>query len=196
MRKFTTTQCEDFLRRIDAELKVRCSIVLIGDGAVALKYEGKHTTTDLDLWSVRVHRGKEEAFWEAVDRARAAAAEPVPIQRATIAEPPYSFEDRLLPVAVDGLRRLEVLVPEAHDLVLMKIARGEAHDLDAVEDIHRASPLNVATLVERYRETVPQVMGSKAMHRLNFLAAIARLFGDEKAAEVEALTSPKRGRSK
>ena len=33
-----------------------------------------------------------------------------------------------------------VYVPEAHDLVLMKIARAEAHDLDAVEDIHRAAP--------------------------------------------------------
>ena len=80
--------------------------------------------------------------------------------------------------------------------MLMKVARGEAHDLDAVEDIHRTSPLKVGTLVERYRETVPQVMGSKEMHRLNFLAAIARLFGDEKAAEVDALTAPKRSRGR
>ena len=112
-----------------------------------------------------------------------------------IAELPYSFEERLLTLSIKGLSKLTVLVPEAHDLVLMKVARGEAHDLDAIEDIHRAAPLDFDTLLARYRETTPQVMGSKEMHRLNFLAAVARLFGAEKADEADkrpvgSLTNP------
>ncbi len=86
------------------------------------------------------------------------------------------------------MSKLTVLVPEAHDLVVMKIARGEAHDLDAVEDVHRAVALNLDALVERYRETRTQVVGSAEMHRLNFLAAVARLFGAAKAEEVEKRT--------
>jgi hypothetical protein len=187
VRKFTTTECEDFLRLIDAELEDACEIVLIGGGAVALKYKGSHATTDLDLWSVSQSGG----FWEAAARAKAKAPPHagVPVQLTTIAEPPYAFEERLLPLQIAGLRKLRVFVPEAHDLVLMKLARGEAHDLDAVEDIHRASPLDLETLVSRYRETRSQVVGNIELHRLNFLAAIARVFGDEAAAKVDAETA-------
>lgn len=195
MRKFTTTECEDFLRRIEAELDGRCEVVLVGGGAVALKYKGSHATTDLDLWTTREldAASGRGGFWEAVERARAAAAEPVPVQKATIAEPPYAFEDRLVPLTIEGLARLRVFVPEAHDLVLMKVARGEAHDLDAVEDIHRASPLDLDTLVSRYQETTSQVMGSLELHRLNFLAAVARVFGEAAAEQVDKQTAPKSG---
>ena len=185
MRKFTTGEFEDFLRRVEGELTLPCVIVLIGGGAVGLKYKGSHATTDLDLWSV-----SENGFWEAVTRANAGAAERIPVQKAAIAEPPWCFEDRLIALQLKGLSKLTVLVPEAHDLVLMKVARGEAHDLDAIEDIHRASPLSLDTLVERYLETMPQVMGSKEMHRLNFLAAISRLFGERAAADADLRTMP------
>jgi hypothetical protein len=154
VRKFTTTECEDFFRAIEAELNGACEIVLVGGGAVALRYKGSHATTDLDLWSVAEPRPRKKAashvgFWDAVARAREKSPAPVPVQKATIAEPPYSFEDRLERLSIKGLKKLRVFVPEAHDLVLLKIARGEAHDLDAVEDIHRAAPLDLDTLVSR-----------------------------------------------
>lgn len=97
-----------------------------------------------------------------------------------------------MPIGLRGLTRLTVLVPEAHDLVLLKIARAEAHDLDAVEDIHRARPLGLETLLARYLETRAQVIGSPQTHRLNFLAAIARLFGEDVAEQVDARTSGER----
>ena len=49
MRKFAAAQFEDFLRRVDCELKEPCTIVLIGGGAVGLRYKGSHVTSDLDL---------------------------------------------------------------------------------------------------------------------------------------------------
>lgn len=193
MRKFTTKECEDFLRRVDAELESECRIVLIGGGAVALKYKGTHATTDLDLWSIRATSTKPQVaktdsdFWAAVERAQAGMTPPIPVERATIAEPPYNFEDRLLSLDL-GLTKLTVDIPEAHDLVLMKLARAEAHDLDAIEDINKAVPLNVETLIERYLETKTQVNGSLENHRLNFLAAIARVFGEVTAADVDERT--------
>jgi hypothetical protein len=45
MRKFTTGEFEDFLRRVEGELTLPCVIVLIGGGAVGLKYKGAHATT-------------------------------------------------------------------------------------------------------------------------------------------------------
>lgn len=184
MRKFTTRDFEDFLQRVDAELAVPCTIVLIGGAAVGLRHKGIHVTADIDLWSV-----SEAGFWSAAERVNAAAAVPISVQKAPIAEPPYSFEERLEKLAVKGLAKLTVLVPEAHDLVLMKVGRGEAHDLDAIEDIHKSAPLDLETLMLRYLETKPQVMGNVEMHRLNFLAAVARLFGPAKAAEVDRRTA-------
>ena len=64
MRKFAPSQFEDFLRRVEAELTRPCAIVVIGGGAVSLKYKGTHATSDLDLWSV-----SENGFWNAVDAA-------------------------------------------------------------------------------------------------------------------------------
>jgi hypothetical protein len=37
----------------------------------------------------------------------------------------------------------------------MKVGRGETHDLEAIEEIHRISPLSLATLVPRYEESRP-----------------------------------------
>ena len=180
MRKFGT-DFRAFLQRVDAELEKPCTIVLIGGGAVGLQYKGTHTTSDLDLWSV-----SEVTFWDAVERANASFEPRIPVQKVTIAEPPHYFEDRLLTLKLKGLTKLVVLVPEAHDLVLMKLARAEAHDLDAIEDIHRQHPLDLATLIGRYQETKAQVIGRLQDHRLKFLAVVARLFGEQKATEVDA----------
>ena len=80
MRRFHPSELEDFLRRVEAELPGPCVIVLIGGGAVGLKYQGAHATADLDLWSV-----SEDGFWAAVDRANDGMPERIPVQRAPIA---------------------------------------------------------------------------------------------------------------
>jgi hypothetical protein len=179
-RKWASKELAEFLRLVDAELDERCVIVLIGGAALSLGYHSSHATADLDIWSPS--RG---AFWAAVARVKKSVPDSVPAEHAAIAEPPYDFEDRLVQLKVEGLKHLEVLVPEAHDLALLKTGRAEAHDLDAIEDIHRAHPLKLETLVARYRETLPQVMGPKSRFKLNFLAVVARLFGEEAALRLE-----------
>lgn len=180
MRRFTRGDFEAFFRRVDAELTAPCTIVLIGGGAIGCAYRGTHATSDLDLWSA-----SDAGFWAAVDRANSKSQDRIPVEKAAIAEPPYDFEDRLRPLSIDGLSRLTILVPEAHDLALMKVARAEAHDLDGIEDIHRAQPLSLDTLTERYLDTRTQVIGSLESHRLNFLAAVARLFGEDAATRLD-----------
>lgn len=77
-------------------------------------------------------------------------------------------------------------MPERHDLVLMKTARAESHDLDAIADIHSVQALSLETLVKRYRKMGPQVMGPRSRFRLNFLAVVARIFGEQRAGELDA----------
>jgi Nucleotidyltransferase of unknown function (DUF6036) len=179
-RRYSQDELEQFLRLVDAELKRPCTIVLIGGAALSLGYQSSHATADMDLWSPS--RGP---FWTAVEKVKKREPASIPIEHAAIAEPPYNFEERLIPLKLKRLVHLAVKIPEAHDLVLLKTGRAEAHDLDAVEDIHRVHPLSLDVLVERYRETLPQVMGPKSRFKLNFLAVVARLFGEEQAIALE-----------
>lgn len=67
------------------------------------------------------------------------------------------LETRLIRV-LPRLARLVVRVPEKHDLVLMKTVRGYEHDLQAAEEIHANSPLDLEILVSRFHEMDPTAL--------------------------------------
>ncbi|MBS2033241.1 MAG: hypothetical protein JST54_35535 [Deltaproteobacteria bacterium] len=162
---------------MDAELAEPTAIIMIGGAVVCLAFASPRSTRDIDLW-----QNAEQAFWEACARVDA-RGNGVPVQVAAVAEAPYTFEDRLRELPL-GLNKLRVLVPEAHDLAMMKIARGDQRDLEAVEAIHQASPLVAETLLERFRET--EVTGRRQLFEIKLLDAIARLFGEDRARAMEA----------
>lgn len=178
-RKYKRAQVEDFLREIDGHLTKACDVVLIGGAVLSLVYKGSHATADVDYYSAA------DEFQVAYAAAQKSSAAPIPVQKAAIVQPPFDFEDRLLEFDLPRLLKLRILVPERHDFVVMKFARGEAHDLDAIEDVHRAEPLNLETLIERYHGAKTQVIGSLTDHRLKFLATVDRLFGPDAATRVE-----------
>lgn len=93
---------------------------------------------------------------------------------------PFNLEDRLK-VILPGLERLVVLVPEKHDLVLMKMLRGEEPDLEVAEEINQKHGLNPDTLVTRYLEEMKHIAGEVRRIDLNLLALMSRLFGAEVA---------------
>ena len=180
--RYPSVDLSRFLQRIDRELQQASRIVLIGGGAVGLAYHGKHATMDLDLWEA------SQEFWTAVERVSEQGGPRIPVHKAAIAEVPYEFESRLRRLELK-LRRLEVLVPEPHDPVLMKTARGESHDLDAIEDIHRQVGLSLEVLVDRFHETKGQVTGRHESFVIKFQSMVARLFGEETAAAIEGQLS-------
>lgn len=74
------------------------------------------------------------------------------------------------------LKRLTVLVPEKHDLVLMKLVRGSEADIQAAVDIFAACGLRRATLEKRFAEEMRHVIGNPRRLALNLEACIARVF--------------------
>ncbi|MDQ3262134.1 MAG: hypothetical protein M3Y59_00520 [Myxococcota bacterium] len=64
-----------------------------------------------------------------------------------------------------------------------KIARGRTHDLDAVETLHAHHPLGLETLLERFGET--SVEGSRTDFEISFILTVERLYGSQKAQDVE-----------
>lgn len=177
--RFEASALFEFLGRVDRELASPCTILLIGGSAVSI-VDPAHSTSDVDVLSP----GSEE-FDAAVARLRARGESVLPVQVVGIAEAPEGFEERTQKIPLERAVRLTVLVPERHDLAMMKLARGYEHDLQALEDIHRLQPFEVETLVARYHQT--EVTGPRRRFALALLDLIARLFGGAEANKHRAL---------
>jgi hypothetical protein len=69
MRKYPPAEMEGFLRLLDAELTAPVTVTVIGGAAIGLQYDTRHATSDIDLTPIG-----DDAFWSAVERARARLA--------------------------------------------------------------------------------------------------------------------------
>ena len=177
--RFTSLDLLTFLAAVNHELTQSCSVMLIGESAVGA-IDPAHATTDVDLLSP----GSRD-FDAAVERLAARGVAVLPVQIVTVADAPEGFLERALRFPLQGTSKLVVLMPERHDLAIMKLARGYEHDLQALEDIHRLKPFELNILVERYRET--EVIGPRRRFALAFLDLVSRLFGDEEAEKLNSL---------
>ena len=177
-RRFYCSELQQFLRLVDAELTKSCSLVLVGGAALALGYCPDLAVAEIELWTA-----SDSVIWTAAERASEKIPRPIRLRQALVGQPRLSIEDRLWPVRIDGLRHLELLVPEAHDQVLLGALRADP--LAAVADLHRNHPLSLATLQERYDEMKRQVSVPRARFKASFLGAVAKLFGEAKAVELE-----------
>jgi uncharacterized nucleotidyltransferase DUF6036 len=178
LRRFPPAEVEEFFLALDRQLRRHVTVTVIGGAAIGLRYDRRHTTTDIDLTPVM-----DAEFWTAVDHAR--RSHPIPVQTVPFFAPPYDYEARCTTLEIKGLERLTILVPEVHDLAIMKAARALTHDLEAVEDIHRQRPLDLETLIQRYYEARTQVTGSQEDFTIGFLALVERLFGAKAAKSVQ-----------
>ena len=87
---------------------------------------------------------------KAAVNAREATGLAVPIEKAGVTDGPYHYEDAIRSVAM-RLKKLRILVPERHDLALMKVVRGDRHDEDMIAEIHARHPLKLETLLKGSR---------------------------------------------
>ena len=190
--KHPPTEIERFVRAVDAALTEPASILVIGGAAAVLGYGATRPTDDIDTF----HQVQPE-IQRAVAAARTATQLNIPVSFAAVADAPYDFEDRLAPVTGLGLTRLTVVVPERHDLALMKMLRGYEHDVEVIEQIHRRQPLSLDVLRSRFSGEMGHVIADPRIVRLNFYLVVERLFGREQAVAVRAELEPdKRGPSR
>lgn len=177
IRRYGRSEIERFLEEVDAALDRPVTVVLVGWSAAMLGYDAPGNTQDIDTWTT-VGKGLEAA----VERARQRTGLPMPFGKAGVADPPYGFESRL-GRTMPHLKKLAVMVPDKHDIALMKAGRGLDRDIEAVWALHRRTPLDCDLLVRRYQEEMVQAIGDPRRLRGNFLALIERLFPD-RAQEV------------
>jgi hypothetical protein len=113
----------------------------------------------------------------------------LPFEQSGVADGPYNFEDRLLR-AMPRLARLTVLVPERHDLALMKTVRGDQADFAKLRTMHEAKPFDLSVLLERYQQEMSHAVIDPRRLRGNFLALVESLFPDAVTLVGMALERP------
>lgn len=184
MRSYVRAEIERFLRAVDKALKRRATIIVIGGGAVVVKYRVDLPTTDIDTFNAIGHELRR-----AIDLAREATGLPMPFEQSGVADGPYGFEDRLVR-AMPSLRRLILLVPERHDLALMKTVRGDLADFEKLRAVHQKTPFDLSVLLQRYEEEMGHVVIDPRRLRGNFLGLVEELFPEAAILVRKALENP------
>jgi hypothetical protein len=184
VRYYVRAEIEQFLRAVDRALKRRATVIVIGGGAAALKYQIDDPTTDIDTFNAL---GTD--LRRAIDAARRATGLAMPFEQSGVADGPYDFEDRLLR-AMPRLIRLTTFVPERHDLALMKTVRGDQADFAKLQAIHDRKPFDLTVLLRRYEEEMSHVVIDPRRLRGNFLALVQSLFPEAVTLVEKALERP------
>lgn len=179
LRRYSSKDIENLLRAIDRHLKKPYDIVIIGGAAAALAYRAVQHTIDIDT------TGPIDDIQAAYKKAKEETGLDIPLGPAGVFDGPYNYEERRKELKDLHFTKLRVFVPEVHDLILMKTIRGNEHDLEQIKEIRRNVSIDLNILVERFRNEMKHVIGNPKIIRLNFLAVIAEVFGEEKAAQLE-----------
>lgn len=177
MTTFGPHELTRFLKSLDKHLSGPRRVVLIGGAAASLAYGITRTTTDVDTI------GDIAELEEAIQLARLETGLDVPFHSVGTYDAPYLFEDRLVSIDL-GLDKLRIVVPEKHDLVLMKTVRGQENDRDAIQQIADKIGVDESTLVDRFKSEMTHVIGRPEQLRGNFLSVIEMLYGEHEADRV------------
>ena len=181
MKTFGREELIGFLRQIDEQLEEPVAMEIIGGAAALLAYGAQSPTKDIDSVAKI-----DERIYQASQHTTLA----IPLDRAAVADPPYNYEDRRRQLRV-RFQNLSIWVPERHDLLLMKAVRAARHDLEVLEEMHRAKPFKLDVLVERFDNEMGQATIDPGIFKLQFLHIIERLFGPSSARTVGMKGRPK-----
>lgn len=187
-QKYSTIQLERFVVAIDEVLTENLRLLFIGGSAAALAYNLKTHTKDIDIFGDSEQFHVDYHYLKTLEKsAGEKAGFLIPIDTVGVADAPYNYEDRvyLAPLS-ERLKRLSVYVPERHDFFLMKIMRGNEHDVQHLREIHNGgNPFEPQLLCDRFIKEMDHVaLGTRELID-NFLNAVFEVFEEEEASQVE-----------
>lgn len=179
MKTYSKSEIESFLLAIDSHLTKKFKLIIIGGTAAALAYGAQDYTKDIDT-ATRIN-----AIQKAYEAAKKDTGLDIPMEPVGVADFPYDYEDRLQNYSIEGMKYLIVQVPEKHDLVLMKMIRGQENDLNAAEQIHENEGLSAETLLTRILKELTHVTGDKKRIKDQFLAMFEVLYDEDTLSSAE-----------
>jgi hypothetical protein len=179
LSRYAVEDLTRFLEALDAALVGPARLVVIGGSALVLGYGGTAATTDIDTYESR-----SRIIEEAAEAARASTGLNIPIADSGIAQIPADFEERLVRV-LRQLQKLQIHVLDRHDLAASKLVRGNEHDRQQLAQLHELVPLDLDTLVVRFKELMRDFVGDPTEPWWALRHLVGELWGELEAADVD-----------
>jgi len=186
MTTYQAEQIRRFLEAVDKHLRRPVRLVVIGGSAALLQHGARSPTRDIDAFE-----GNPALVKDAAALAETEIGFAVPIGSAAVADLPLHYEDRQQR-PLPHLRRLDVVVPDRHDLVLSKLVRASQADLAVCKEMHEHKLLDPTKLVKRHLDEMNHAIGRQADRDQNLLAAIEFMWDAETADRAQQLIDQRR----
>lgn len=178
--RFGRAEIVQFLHTLDDFLDEDLAICVVGGSAAVLGYHADIKTADVDVFDATA--AQIARLRQAAKRATDVTGIDLTIDRASVAELPYNYEDRLHRARDVRFRNLTVIVPDKYDLVLSKAIRCHPHDIDAIVSIHKHHPLSEKTLLSRFEKEIWKIaVTDSRMFAFNMTLVMVALFGKSRA---------------
>jgi uncharacterized nucleotidyltransferase DUF6036 len=142
-----------FLRDLDQIAKGPVAFHCIGGFVVTNFYGFSRETRDIDVLTAHSSHDTNELFECSREGSELHKKHKVYLDRVTVIEAyPEDYEDRLVEMYAGEFNNIRLLVPEAHDLALMKLQRNNEKDREDVKYLARTGHLTPDILKERYEK--------------------------------------------
>ncbi|MEY2414294.1 MAG: hypothetical protein QOD84_2900 [Acidobacteriaceae bacterium] len=142
-----------FLRALDELATEPVEFHCIGGFAVTEKYGFERDTLDLDVLTIVPNTQKQEFLEKGAQGSALARKHNVYLDLVTIIESyPDDYESRLTELHPGELNHIRLMVPEAHDLALMKLGRNIERDREDVKFLARRGHITQGGLTSRYEK--------------------------------------------
>lgn len=175
MGSVTVKQLEELFGRIDARLKKKINLFIIGGASAILGYNVTKATNDVDIEG-NIDDELNKIFTEEAEKLK---LELYLSSRGGVFFPPdgYRSRSKFKDFAKNNLR---VWYLDKYDLAISKIERGLEKDYEDIERVHAKSPFELDQLIQIFNHEYINVVatGNKREKMMNLLDLIGRLFGD------------------
>ncbi len=140
-----------FLSELDEIANEPVDFHCIGGFVVTEKYGFDRTTRDIDVLSISPNTQRNAFQEQGREGSRLHREYRVYLDVVTVIEAyPEDYEARLTELYPGQLKNIRLMVPEAHDLALMKLGRNIERDREDVKYLARRGFITVDELTRRY----------------------------------------------
>jgi hypothetical protein len=176
MGSVTVKQLEELFSRIDARLKKKINLFIIGGASAILGYNVTKATNDVDIEG-NIDDELNKIFTEEAEKLK---LDLYLSSRGGVFFPPYDYRSRskFKDFAKNNLRVWHL---DKYDLAISKIERGLEKDYEDIERVHAKSPFELDQLIQIFNNEYINVVatGNKREKMMNLLDLIGRLFEDK-----------------
>ena len=150
-----------FLRELDPVAGEPTKSPCIGGFAVTQHYGSARTTVDLDVIDVAPIASRNRLLEAGGKGSSLARKHRVYLDFVGIAQVPYEYEERLVPIYEGLFENIHLFVMDPYDIALCKLKRDNDRDFQDMLFLARTTPFDLEVFEQRYREELrPYLFGS------------------------------------